>query len=251
MHRYLFVIAILSLFLSAAQISSAELAPSCGDEVWQGATYTICRFDPAKETIRIYNKRTDGTPYGNFDSLIQGLWQEHHILTVAMNGGMYEDDLSPAGLFMEYGQIRHPANLRDGWGNFHLKPNGVFYVAADKAGVMETSAFLAQVGRADFATQSGPMLVIDGKIHPRFLPDSDSLKIRNGVGVDVNGQVFFAISQGPVRFFDFATLFRDRLKTPNALFLDGSISSLAIPEQGRIDRGFPLGVIIAVIGTRP
>lgn len=95
------------------------------------------------------------------------------------------------------------------------------------------------------------MLVIDGALHPRFLPDSDSLKTRNGVGVTTNGEVVFAVSKRPVRFHDFATLFRDALDCPNALFLDGTISSLYAPDINRHDRLFPLGPIIAVVAEFP
>jgi len=102
-----------------------------------------------------------------------------------------------------------------------------------------------------FATQSGPMLVIDGALHPRFLPDSDSLKTRNGVGVTKSGEVVFVVSKRPVRFHDFATLFLDGLDCPNALFLDGTISSLYAPEINRQDRLFPLGPIIAVVARSP
>jgi uncharacterized protein YigE (DUF2233 family) len=111
---------------------------------------------------------------------------------------------------------------------------------------METEHYRASGMAPDFATQSGPMLVISGKLHPKFLADSDSFKRRNGVGVDAAGRVHFAISEGAVRFYDFATFFRDRLGCADALYLDGTISSLYAPEIGRYDRLFPLGPIIAV-----
>ncbi|MEL6946803.1 MAG: phosphodiester glycosidase family protein, partial [Pseudomonadota bacterium] len=88
--------------------------------------------------------------------------------------------------------------------------------------------------KPDFATQSGPMLVINGKLHPRFLPRSNSLKIRNGVGVSRSGEtLFFAISQRRVSFHAFGTLFRDVLKTPNALYLDGTVSALKSPSHSQ------------------
>jgi uncharacterized protein YigE (DUF2233 family) len=116
---------------------------------------------------------------------------------------------------------------------------------------MESKAFAASDIKPFYATQSGPMLVISGRLHPSFLADSPSLKTRNGVGVTSDGKVIFAISDGPVRFHDFATLFRDDLNCPNALFLDGSISSVDIPEWRRRDSLFPLGPIIAVTQMLP
>lgn len=127
----------------------------------------------------------------------------------------------------------------------------MFYLKGAKAGVLETAAYLAANPKADFATQSGPMLVIDGKLHPRFLPESDSLKRRNGVGVSRDGMVHFAISENTVRFYDFATLFRDVLDAPNALYLDGTISSVDIPAMNRRDSLFPMGPIIAVVDRVP
>jgi len=62
--------------------------------------------------------------------------------------------------------------------------------------------------------------------------------------------VRFAISDEPVTFYEFASLFRDRLKCPEALFLDGSISSLYAPALERDDRLLPLGPIVAVVAPR-
>ncbi|MHB0953359.1 MAG: phosphodiester glycosidase family protein [Allorhizobium sp.] len=244
----------LKIFLSALALLAASVEPALADcrDVSSGtAKYTVCSFDPAGSEIRIYHLDPDGKPLGGFDSLIRQLWKERHYPIFATNGGMYHDDLSPVGLFAEHGFERTAISTKDGWGNFHLLPNGVFYVDEGRAGVIETRRFLKSGLTPDYATQSGPMLVIDGKIHPRFLPDSDSLKIRNGVGVDADGHVHFAISSVPVRFYDFALLFKDVLDCANALYLDGTISSAYIPERGRRDRFFPLGPIIAVIGTVP
>lgn len=240
-----------SLVLAVPVGHSAPLDPLCADQASSAGSYRVCRADPAQHTIRIYDEGTDGLPFGGFYPLLQQLWAEKHTLLFAVNGGMYEHDLRPVGLFVSYGITRKAAVTGDGWGNFFLKPNGVFYLKDDKAGVMETQHFLDQAIQSDFATQSGPMLVVDGAIHPKFLPESDSLKIRNGVGIDRDGRVVFAMSNQPVRFYDMAVFFRDQLATPNALFLDGTISSLADPAAGRIDRIHPLGPIIAVIGNVP
>lgn len=217
-----------------------------------GGRYTVCSFDPAKSTIRIYDRdHVSGQGYRSFADLSSALWRQHMFSVFAMNGGMYHSDYSPVGLFIENGVERSPLSTRGGWGNFHLLPNGVFYLKDHKAGVLATEAYLAADPKPDFATQSGPMLVIDGGLHPRFLPDSDSLKRRNGVGVSRDGMVHFAISDNTVRFYDFATLFRDVLDSPNALYLDGTISSVDIPAMKRRDSLFPMGPIIAVVDRVP
>ena len=167
-------------------------------------------------------------------------------LVFAMNAGMFKQDQSPVGLYVENRLKRHDADTRGGPTNFHLKPNGVFWIGDGVAGVTETSRFLANPPAARYATQSGPMLVIDGKIHPKIQPTGTSVKIRNGVGVRGRA-VVFAISDEPVTFDAFARLFRDGLDCQNALFLDGSVSSLYAPELNRDDELAPIGPIVGVV----
>ncbi|MEY9163203.1 uncharacterized protein YigE (DUF2233 family) [Sinorhizobium fredii] len=231
-----------ALLVGAAILTAGLAKPSLAEP----AT-AACR---TVSDIRLYNKDQAGAPFRSFKALSLEMRQRGEYIVFAMNGGMYHEDLSPVGLHVEEGVEQAQLNTNPGWGNFHLLPNGVFYVDDGKAGVMAAEAYRDAGIKARFATQSGPMLVIDGALHPRFLPDSDSLKTRNGVGVTKSGEVVFAVSKRPVRFHDFATLFRDPLGCPNALFLDGTISSLYAPEINRHDRLFPLGPIIAVVCCR-
>ena len=152
----------------------------------------------------------------------------------AANAGMFDPALKPVGLYVEQGRELAHLNTRSAHGNFHMKPNGV-YVSADAAGVVDTPTFLQQKPRAQLATQSGPMLVINGRLHPRFNRRSTSLKARDGVGVRADGKVLFAISEGEVSFDAFARLFRDGLNCPNALFLDGgSAATLYMPSRNSV-----------------
>jgi uncharacterized protein YigE (DUF2233 family) len=168
-------------------------------------------------------------------------------LLFATNAGMFDSNLKPVGLYVEQGRELVHANTKSGKGNFHMKPNRIFYMSADRAAIAETRAFLQQRSQADLATQSGPMLVIDGRLHPRFDQRSTSLKTRSGVGVRADGKVRFAISQDAVSFDAFARLFRDGLKCPNALFLDGgSASSLYAPTGNYSSNLVPLGPMLAV-----
>lgn len=241
-------IAATSFFLSVA----ANSAAACEDIDHAGAKYTVCSFDPHSDSIRIFDRDPlTGQFFGSFANLSSSLWARGLYTTFAMNGGMYHRNLSPVGLYVEYGRELKRISTGFGWGNFHLKPNGVFYLTGDKAGVLETDAYIKSGIKPDFATQSGPMLLIDGAIHPRFLPESDSLNRRNGVGVSEDGKVHFVIVDAMVRFYDFATLFRDKLNVKNALYLDGSISSVEIPERNRRDDHSPLGPIIAVVEKMP
>jgi uncharacterized protein YigE (DUF2233 family) len=247
MFRYLSI----GLAMTAFASSADDAAAACRRVMHLTQPYAVCSFDPAASDIRIFHRGHDGLPYGGFDNLSRDLQQEGEYLEFAMNGGMYEADLSSVGLLITDGVERKPIDRGKSWGNFYLKPNGVFFLQGGRAGVMETEAYVAAGMKPDFATQSGPMLVIAGTLHPAFLPQSDSLQIRNGVGVARDGKAVFAISLEPVRFHDFATLFRDQLDCANALFLDGSISSLLAPTLNRYDNTHPMGPIIAVTKKAP
>lgn len=246
------LLAVLAIFVTgfSPAFANSEDDP-CRDVAFRGERYIVCSFDPGAVDLRLFHADAAGQPYGSFEALTRNLWRRHAFLDFAMNGGMYHDDLGPVGLFIEDGMERAPLVLGEGYGNFHLLPNGVFHFGGGQAGVTEARAFRAKGLKPRFATQSGPMLVIDGALHPRFLPDSDSFKIRNGVGVSSDGRVHFALSAGRVRFYDFALLFRDELGCANALYLDGTISSALMPRRSRHDRLFPMGPIIGVVSRLP
>jgi uncharacterized protein YigE (DUF2233 family) len=226
---------------------TSAMAEACRSERFEDAAYTVCSFDVRESDIRIFLDDASGAPYESFRQLAESLAAQGQTLLFAMNGGMYNDDLSPVGLYVEEGEEITPANTNDGPGNFHMKPNGVFYIGEGEAGVLDTESFLQRQPDAIFATQSGPMLVIDGEIHPHFIPDSDSLKRRNGVGVSSETEVHFVISETQVSFDEFARFFRDRLGCDNALFLDGTVSGLYAPEINRSDYWFDYGPIIGVV----
>ncbi|MHB8885429.1 MAG: phosphodiester glycosidase family protein [Methylovirgula sp.] len=213
--------------------------------------YVVCTFDmrqnrrPAE--LRLFLAGEDGKPYGSFAALTNALKQRGETLLFGMNAGMFQTNLRPVGLYVEAHHVIRRINERGGSGNFHLKPNGVFFFGNHSAGVMETSAFAKSGLKPEYATQSGPMLVIDGAIHPKIQASGTSQKIRNGVGVRDGHLVIFAISEVPVTFYRFASLFRDRLACPNALYLDGSVSSLYLPSLGRADGLRPIGPIVGVV----
>ena len=236
------LLAFLLVILGAGQSWAA-----CEGVDFQRQHFTACKFDLAKDHIGLFNLNASGQPYGFFTSLSEELAQQGKVLSFAMNGGMYDEGLKPIGLYVEGGMTLHKLNRRNGAGNFHLKPNGVFYVKGGVAGVLDTEAYAKAGIKPDFATQSGPMLVIDGAIHPKFSESGTSAKYRNGVGAIDGSHVVFAISDQPVTFYEFALFFRDGLKTRNALFLDGSISSLYAPELSRNDQFRALGPIIGVV----
>ena len=177
----------------------------CQPMEYERAAYAICEVDLHRHTVRLYWNRSDGTPYAYLSALPRDLEGGAGRLLFATNAGMFDSNLKPVGLYVEQGRELVHANTKSGRGNFHMKPNGIFYISADRAAVAETQAFLKQRPQADLATQSGPMLVIDGRLHPRFDRRSTSLKMRNGVGVRADGKVIFVISQEAVSFDSFRT----------------------------------------------
>lgn len=241
--------------LAALALSSAPTAAlECRTLTHAGASYTLCEVDAARDQMRLFLRDKTST-MGSFSRVEQHLANQGLRLGFAMNAGMYHQDRSPVGLYIEAGVQHMRLVANRGPGNFGLLPNGVFCIRANRADVIETLRYRARPPRCHYASQSGPMLVIDGKLHPRFLKNSDSVHIRNGVGTSADGRrVVFAISNDPVRFYDFATLFRDRLKLPQALFFDGKISRAYIAEDairgGRHDRGLALGPILGVVLPR-
>ena len=244
-HSFKLCVAIIAMWLPV-QVHGAA-AEACAPVEHVGARFVVCAFNPANADIRLFWRDGRGDSYGGFDQLADDVAAQGGRLTFAMNAGMYQPDLSPVGLYVEKGQEMRPVNRRGGQGNFNLRPNGVFWLRQGAAGVTETGRFMSQNLRPDFATQSGPMLVIAGKVHPKIHADGTSEKTRNGVGVCDDGHVRFAISDDAVTFFTFATLFRDRLKCPDALYLDGSVSALYAPALKRNDGWKSIGPIVGVV----
>ncbi|MDA7426448.1 phosphodiester glycosidase family protein [Thalassococcus lentus] len=226
----------------------AAKAVECETLEHSGNSYAVCEVNPATEELRLFRADPTGIVYGHFSELETMLGAFDKKLAFAMNAGMYHPDRAPVGHYVEDGAEQMRVIPNAGPGNFGLLPNGIFCIRDRRADVIETRDYLASRPDCTHATQSGPMLVIDGALHPRFLPDSTSRHIRNAVGTSIDGRrAVFAISDNAVTFYEFAKFFRDVLKLPNALFLDGNVSRLFAPRLGRDDRGRQMGPIVAVV----
>lgn len=209
---------------------------------------TVCRVDLSTDRLQLFLQDEHGRVFGGFAALDAWLASAGKQLVFAMNAGMFTPDFLPVGLYVAGTGRSWPLNTADGDGNFFLKPNGVFLVSEAGARIVETSEYASLRTRVTLATQSGPLLVRAGAIHPRFQPESTSRLIRNGVGVPAAapGIVVFAITDTPVNLYEFASLFRDTLHCPDALYLDGTVSSLQAPDLGRSDHHAKLGPLIGV-----
>lgn len=201
--------------------------------------------NPNKEKIDLYWKDANGNNYASLGNLKAALAKDKKQLVFAMNGGMYKKDKSPQGVFIERCVVRNNLDTMDGGGNFYLKPNGVFYLTINNIPVVCKTQDFKGGKHVAYATQSGPMLVIDGEIHSAFNEKSTNLNIRNGVGILPNNEILFAMSKKEINFYQFAKFFKDK-GCRNALYLDGFVSRTYNPKQKWIQTDGDFGIIIGV-----
>lgn len=203
-------------------------------------------FDPLKQDLRFFWKNDENKNFGSIENLRNYLLQHNRALLFAMNGGMYKTDLAPLGLYIENKKTLSSINTSTGTGNFYLKPNGVFYIDTNNRAFICTSDKFNNDGKVKYATQSGPMLVINGEIHTAFKEGSANLNIRNGAGILPGNKILFAMSKTEVNFYDFANYFKSK-GCSNALYLDGFVSRMYLPEKQWQQTDGSFGVIIGVI----
>jgi uncharacterized protein YigE (DUF2233 family) len=244
--------ALLGVLGASLICSGAAHAVECGAKTIGGTPFTVCRVDLNSERLDLFWRDDAGRPYRQFSTLREALETQGKKLEFAVNAGMYQPDFSPVGLFVaETRELVH-LNRHVGSGNFSQQPNGVFLVEGNSARVMTTEDYAKEQPKPLLATQSGPMLVHEGEITTSAVmsPNSTSRKIRNGVCAPSPDAAVFVISESPVTFFEFAGYFRDSLHCREALYLDGSISSLYAPRLKREDRGSDMGPILGVASSR-
>ncbi len=205
-------------------------------------SYTV---DPKAKSIALYWKDDAGNILGSLQNLKTFVESKKQKLLFAANGGMYMEDFKPLGLFIQAQKTVQPLNTRTGSGNFYLKPNGVFYLTTDNLAVICTTENFTASEKIKYATQSGPMLVIDGQIHSAFKEGSTNLNVRNGVGVLPGNKVIFAMSKTEINLYDFADYFKS-MGCTNALYLDGFVSRTYLPEKSWIQADGNFGVMIGV-----
>lgn len=226
----------------AAAILAAAALSACArahDGVTQrdvrldGVHYRVVRIDLAKAKLELHWHNPDsGAAFANIPALQQWGAQHGRQLLFATNAGIYDAQGRPLGMHVEAGKQLRPLNTAHGdagAGNFSLLPNGVFALdAAGHASVRTTAAFAAAHAQPRLASQSGPMLVIDGAINSQFDAQSDSRKWRNGVCAPRPDEAVFVVSEDPVNLYEFANLFKDRLHCRDALYLDGTLSQIYV-----------------------
>ena len=201
--------------------------------------------NPKKQSLKFYWKNKEDSIIKTFKGLKTEVENNNNELVFAMNGGMFKKDFSPQGLYIENGKIITKLDtISKGFGNFYLQPNGVFLITENGVPIITKTQDLWVYKDVYYATQSGPMLVIDGKLHHKFNKGSSNLNIRNGVGALPNGYLLFAMSRQKINFYDFATFFKNN-GCENALYLDGFVSKTYLPSKNSKQLEGEFGVIIA------
>jgi uncharacterized protein YigE (DUF2233 family) len=227
-------------------LCSLMRAMDLSQPTFEGATYTVCRVDLRQDRLGLFLTAPDGRPYVFFDRLVAAQKKDSADVTFAMNAGMFEPNFFPVGLFIAEGREISPINLKQGTGNFYLKPNGVFAIAKGGFVIVASEQWSAVEGPVQLATQSGPLLVENGRIHSGFSANSTSFYVRNAVGVQSANEACLVISDRPVSFYQLARFMKVGLGCPNALYLDGAVSSIYAPALRRNDARYNLGPMLGV-----
>lgn len=202
-------------------------------------------IDPKVDHLELYWKNDSGEVLKSIQNLKQFVEQHNQQLLFAMNAGMYNKDLSPKGLFIQNSETLTQLDTTDGEGNFYLQPNGVFYLTEDKTAGIEVTKKFHNKNKIKFATQSGPMLVIDGVINSAFNKDSKNNNIRNGVGILPDNKIIFALSKTEINLYNFAKYFHSQ-GCKSALYLDGFVSRAYYPEANWLQTDGNFGVMIGL-----
>jgi uncharacterized protein YigE (DUF2233 family) len=240
-----------------AMVAAAARAEGAGEDgveirttAYHGVQLDVVAVDLAKARLRLVWKGPDGARLNRLHAVRDLLAKRGERALAITNAGIF-NDRTPVGLHVEDGRELHGINLQQQGGNFFLRPNGVFFVDEQGAGVLESEMFASRSRSTKLATQSGPLLLQAGTIHPKFTADSKNALIRSGIGVKSPHEIFLVISEGPIRFYDLAVFFRDVLHCPDALYLDGTISRLYAPSIGRDgDAGDFMGMLAVVASPR-
>ncbi len=245
MRRSWFVLLIVTVcaLLVAPLLRSQAAPPDSGFALrpfeYNGSRFTVATVDLKKVQLKLFWKDSSGKKLGSLTSLEAYLKRNQRTLLAGMNAGIFDTAFTPLGLHAERGRVLHPVKTRrSGYGNFYLQPNGVFYIDATGAHVTDTLEFTRRNLKVFEATQSGPALLLNKKLHPSFQVGSSNRLPRNAIGVSSLTTVQLVISDDWVNFDDLAKFMRDVLKCTDALYLDGNISKLRVPNVRDEDGAF-------------
>jgi len=156
-------------------------------------------------------------------------WRQRFKALAAINGGFFDKDGKSMGLRVSGG--KKFGSLREAdWGVFYL----VRRRGKTTANVLHTRDFARKypnLRRITQAVQCGPRLVVNGRT-TTLKPQSAR---RIGLGVQRDGRVVIALSDGPLTFDEWANLWANKngLNCLNALNLDGGGSTQISLKAGK------------------
>ncbi|MDF1697358.1 MAG: phosphodiester glycosidase family protein [Saprospiraceae bacterium] len=203
-------------------------------------------LDPSEGNLKMYWKDDENQIIGSLNQLNTFLNTKGETLIFATNGGMYTKEQNPQGLFIENGSLIQGMDTDTaGYGNFYLCPNGALLLNDDNTATIKETQDIKSFKNVVYATQSGPMLLHNGKYNNHLTEGSKNVHIRSGVGVMPDGKLLFAMSKKKMNFYDFASFFKVN-QCANALYLDGFVSRMYLPEKDWIQLDGNFGVLIGV-----
>ena len=256
-HHLLLIFAF--FFISTSHAAMPELQPLAAGGAYANFTfhnvrYGVYRADPAKLTLHWKNAK--GTPYAGLGTLRRSLEAEGKRVIFLTNAGIYSANDTPAGLWVENGQTLIPLNTRNGKGNFHVQPNGVFYIENGRAHIKTTATYQMVPHHPQWAFQSGPILILDGQINRRFNQTHSSPHKRNAVCTTGDGGLYFILSENYGFDGEWPSLYRfaaalQHIGCTQALYLDGTLSTWYIPTVSSTFHWTHLVGIIAITDTPP
>ncbi len=234
-------------------IELAEVGHAVARIRYRGTVYNVFawRADSLQAELMLSRDPERHSPFTRLERSVRRVESRGAEVLFTANAGMYLPDLTPAGLYIEEGEELYPMKIEADRTNFGMLPNGVFAISESGFTIAESESFseMQVTRRYPYATQSGPLLLQEGRMHPRFREGSANRYIRSGVGVTsggVNPAAYYAISETPVNFYEFAAFFREVLLCREALYLDGHISRAYIPGLGRDQLGGRFGPLLVV-----
>ena len=146
---------------------------------------------------------------------------QHSKALIAINGGFFDHDFHPLGLRIGHQRQHNPLKNISWWGIFYIKNNQAH---------IDSVRHYTNNKEVDFAVQSGPRLLVNGKI----LSLKTGYAERSALGITKEGLVIIAVTKNfPMTTEDLAQILkRSPLNCTNALNLDGGSSSQLIAHLG-------------------
>lgn len=207
---------------------------SCSANQWQQVTHGIeyqdlqggiltpwshvhvFRIDLNKNKLELVTAKTLSQKNASADQ-----FAEHSNALISINGGFFDHQFNPLGLRINHKKIENPLKRISWWGIFSIKNNHPY---------ISNVRHFNHDNEIDFAVQSGPRLLIKGKIPSLKRGSAD----RSALGITEDGKVIILVStNAAMSTKDLAHIMKSPpLSCIDALNLDGGSSSQLYAHMG-------------------